>query len=100
MAAHLVQKMLSRRNKLNSLRVSSLLRFLSRSHHNSQVETQLTTETGLFDGVDDEEEDDDVVSVKRSARGGQNDKDDDDEEEEEEEESEGEKEEENNGGGG
>ena len=24
------------------------------------VETQLTTETGLFDGVDDDEEDDDV----------------------------------------
>ena len=37
------------------------------------VETQLTAETGLFDGDDDdeeEEEEDDVGSVKRSARGG------------------------------
>ena len=59
------------------------------------VETQLTTETGLFDGVDDDEEDDNVGSVKRSARGGRNDKDDDEEEEE----SEGGKEEENKGGG-
>ncbi len=62
----------------------------------------VTTETGLFDGVDDDEEDDNVGSVKGSARGGRNDNnndDDEEEEEEEEEESEGGKEEENNGGG-